>query len=123
MNKAELEKEAEEYARENDICVCGDEYWSHNDIKQAYLAGAEPREKQIQIDAEQIIALQKQNGELTDKVKELEAQIEKMKLCQICKYYQWESCSYHSLWEKDCKANNHKLFELVGDNRKNENLY
>lgn len=37
------------------------------------------REKQIEIDAEQIRALQKQNGELTDKVKELEAQIEKMK--------------------------------------------
>lgn len=32
----------------------------------------EPREKQIQIDAEQIRALQNQNGELTDKVKELE---------------------------------------------------
>ena len=30
------------------------------------------QEKQIQIDAEQIRALQKQNGELTDKVKELE---------------------------------------------------
>ena len=37
------------------------------------------REKQIEIDAEHIRALQKQNGELTDKVKELEAQIEKMK--------------------------------------------
>ena len=37
------------------------------------------QEKQIQIDAEQIRALQKQNGELTDKVKELEAQIEEMK--------------------------------------------
>ena len=33
------EEKAEEYASENDICVCGEEYWSHNDIKQAYLAG------------------------------------------------------------------------------------
>ena len=33
-------------------------------------------EKQIQIDAEQILALQEQNGELTDKVKELEKNIE-----------------------------------------------
>ena len=32
------------------------------------------QEKQIQIDAEQIRALQKQNGELTDKVKKLEKQ-------------------------------------------------
>jgi hypothetical protein len=35
-------------------------------------------QKQIEIDAIHIRALQKQNGELTDKVKELEAQIEKM---------------------------------------------
>ena len=41
-------------------------------------------QKQIQIDAEHIRALQKQNGELTDKVKELEAQIEKMKCCGNC---------------------------------------
>ena len=51
-----------------------------------YITGAEPREKQIQIDAEQIRALQKQNGELTDKIRELEEQIEKMKLCQNCKF-------------------------------------
>lgn len=51
-----------------------------------YIAGAEPREKQIQIDAEQIRALQKQNGELTDNVRELKAQIEKMKRCFNCKY-------------------------------------
>lgn len=37
---------------------------------------------QQKIDAEQILSLQKQNGELTDKVKELEAQIEKMK-CDV----------------------------------------
>ena len=79
MTKKELEKEAEDYADENDICVCDEEYWAHSDIKQAYLAGTKPREKQIQIDAEQIRALQKQNGELTDKVKGLETQIEKMK--------------------------------------------
>ena len=36
-----FEKEAEEYADENDICVCDEEYWSHNDIKQAYQKGAE----------------------------------------------------------------------------------
>ena len=35
--------------------------------------------EQEKIDAEQIRALQKQNGELTDKVRELEAQIKKMK--------------------------------------------
>ena len=43
--------------------------------KKAYrdgmVDGAEPREKQIQIDAEQIRALQKQNGELNDEVRKL----------------------------------------------------
>ena len=37
------------------------------------------REKQIQIDAEQIRALQKQNGELTDKVTKLEAKLENIR--------------------------------------------
>ena len=77
MNKAELEKEAYLYAKNSkDVqdFECG------FDIAfKSYLASAEPREKQIEIDAEQIRALQKQNGELTDKVRELEAQIEKMK--------------------------------------------
>ncbi len=84
MTKEELEKEAKE------------SWWNDNNCSGAlptekiyecgYLAGAEPREKQIQIDAEQIRALQKQNGELTDKVKELEARIEKMKCCGNCRF-------------------------------------
>jgi hypothetical protein len=44
--------------------------------------------------------------------KELKAQIEKMKCCEICKHYQGESCNYHSNWVKDCKENGMKLFEL-----------
>ncbi len=79
MTKEELEKEAEEYATENyEQCIYDDVIGWKTDYearKQAYLAGAEPREKQIQIDAEQIRALQKQNGELTDKVRELEKQL------------------------------------------------
>ena len=73
MTKEELEKEAEKYVKQNycEMCVMAD------DCKcgcidcftvQAYLASAEPREKQIEIDAKQIRALQKQNGELTDKL-------------------------------------------------------
>jgi hypothetical protein len=72
--------------------------------EKGYLAGAEPREKQIQIDAEQIRALQKQNGELTDRVQELEAQIEKMKCCANCKHSrtEYEHCKTdkHEKWEK-----------------------
>ena len=98
MTKEELEKEAEEWVA-NEI--------GKKDLRcvRAYIDSAEPREKQIQIDAEHIIALQKQNGELTDKVndledklanadyqlegrdneiRELKEQIEKMKCCGDC---------------------------------------
>ena len=79
MTKEELEKEAEKYFKS----ICGDyneeyertgkrHYFVGFDIKNAYLASAEPREKQIEIDAGHIRALQKQNGELTDKVNDLE---------------------------------------------------
>ena len=71
MTKEELEKEAEEFTdskksfwRQGRTCI--------DSVKQAYIAGAEPREKQIEIDAKQIRALQKQNGELTDKCRMLE---------------------------------------------------
>ena len=112
-----LEKEAEEKLPQAEVAYCHgfimpceprDLPYSEllrfeTGYKRGYLAGAEPREKQIQIDAEQIRALQKQNGELTDeltkksdtnhqlieqmaeltdKVLELEAQIEKMK-CDV----------------------------------------
>ena len=105
MTKEELEKEAREYLAEHSKYseVFG-EFFVAVDTLTAMLDFAEPREKQIQIDAEQIRALQKQNGELTDEnerlkgnlelwesgacratnldkcgvVKELEAQIEKM---------------------------------------------
>lgn len=108
MFKEELKKEAIKYAV-NYPTSYGKGY-KHKDLRIAYLAGAEPREKQIQIDAEQIRALQKQNGELTDEnerlkgdlelwesgacratnldkcgvVKELKSQIEKMKCCENC---------------------------------------
>jgi len=69
MTKEELEKEAEESSKKA-FCIAH----THEDeliYMNGYLAGAEPREKQIQIDAEQIRALQKQNGELTDELKAL----------------------------------------------------
>lgn len=90
---------------------------------------------QQKIDAEQIRALQKQNGELTDKVKELEkelefeksingeftaikklreleAQIEKMKCCEMCKNYNWQGCVFSSEERLGCINNKRKLFEL-----------
>ena len=64
MIKEELEKEAE--ISSNTILGYESSYYV-----SGYIDGAEPREKQIQIDAEQILALQKQNGELTDELKAL----------------------------------------------------
>ena len=100
MTLEELKKEAMDYANKWLEEVKNLEIY-HNKadpkpkyirIKEAYFAGAEPREKQIEIDAKQIRALQKQNGELTNKVKELEAQIEKLidfvlskiECCDVC---------------------------------------
>ena len=144
MTKEELEKEAEEKAGiyfdslDYDHGNVSDTPFSSYDVYAAYEKGAmdfvEPREKQIQIDAEQIRALQKQNGELTDELKalresikdygarcyenglrngrrKLEAQIEKMKCCEICSHNRG-GCSYHHNWTKDCLENNHKYFEL-----------
>ena len=76
MTKEELKQEAEIYSYK----LYHSKAWNPGEdmLVKAYLAGAEPRENQIQIDAEQIRALQKQNGELTDKEKELEAQNEKI---------------------------------------------
>ena len=87
MTKEELEKEAEEKAEEKADIYVEDKYDEENDcfsldyarFVEGYLAGAEPREKQIQIDAEQIRALQKQNGELTDRVRELENKLENIR--------------------------------------------
>lgn len=73
MTKEELEKEAGEWLKDN-IRVEIRDSQPFNIVPtpvQIYCAGAEPREKQIQIDAEQIRALQKQNGELTDEVRKL----------------------------------------------------
>jgi hypothetical protein len=113
MTKEELEKEAEAFVSEKadkgnfDVEKFGKAYFSESSMKQALVKFAEPKEKQIQIDAEQIRALQKQNGELTDELKalqesikdygagcyenglrngkrKLEEQIEKMKCCANC---------------------------------------
>ena len=93
MIKEELEKEAEEWRSKNWIpydfydteCnVYNDDI--KGDLIIAYLAGAEPREKQIEIDAKQIRALQKQNGELTDKLNESKNQIQILtnSLTEVC---------------------------------------
>ena len=69
MTKDELEKEAEKYFKS--ICKDYNEefertgerhYWVGSDIKDGYIAGAEPREKRI-------VELEKENAELKEKLK------------------------------------------------------
>jgi len=122
MTKEELEKEAEEYTKnllkklgikedmllENQPKYLRQESMNFvaldvENVTDAYLASAEPREKQIEIDAEQIRALQKQNGKLTDRVTELEAQIEKMKCCRNCKKEKIEGACGHFTQVGWCK--------------------
>lgn len=94
-------------------------------IQKAYELGKSELEAQIEIDAKQIRALQKQNGELTDKcrmleeklanadyqlegrdleIKELKAQIEKMKCCYNCKHSRTEY--------EHCKTDKHEKWEI-----------
>lgn len=61
-------------------------YW--NSFVEGYLASAKPREKEIKSLGERCLQLQKDKGNLTDKVRELEQQIEKMKCCENCQH--WE---------------------------------
>lgn len=75
MTEEELEKEADEYAKKD----CPDNFLCTRSIaKRGYLAGAKPRDKRIA---------------------ELEAQIEKMKCCQNCKF-RHEECN-DADWRKE----------------------
>ena len=105
MTKEELKQEAEEYASKGGLPK---ETYLFGAKVIAYLAGAEPREKQIEILSKHILELQADKGRLTDKVRELEAQIEKMKVCQNCDNWNWKhnkcekklkgDCFKHSKW-------------------------
>ncbi|MBR6403782.1 MAG: hypothetical protein IKS48_10405 [Eubacterium sp.] len=47
MTKEQIKQNAEKYADENDICICDEEYWSHDDLVKAHIAGAESRQPEI----------------------------------------------------------------------------
>ena len=83
MTKEKLEKEAEEWLDdERKYIIEDDEGFLINiskKVKEAYVSGAEPREKQITELGERCLQLQKDKGNLIDRVRDLEAQIEKMK--------------------------------------------
>ena len=95
MTKEELEKEAEEWLNKWELCnkcdhkaECIEECsYCYLVVKRAYLAGAEPREKEIKVFGERCLQLQKDKGNLTDKCKELEAQLNKLKPYRCKNHY------------------------------------
>lgn len=96
MTKEGLEKEVEEYLENEhckNVCACDEveECKKGIRIKELIVNFSEPREKRIA---------------------ELEAQIEKMKMCEICKHYRWNHCSYETNILADCIQNKLKHFEL-----------
>lgn len=87
MAKEELEKEAGEYAKPFYNMTRYDYVEERTHIKEAYLAGAEPREKRIAELKEQVEALANVNIKAQNIIGELKAQIEKMKCCCNCDNY------------------------------------
>ena len=101
MNEKLLEQKAEEYASENSICVCGEDYWSHKDLVEAYIAGATEETKLL---SEHIRELQNDKGKLIDENKELKDENKKIyqrmtelkekcnSLQELVTYYQTNFC-------------------------------
>ena len=104
MTKEELEKEAEEKYVEVDreFIACQDEGEVFN---IGYVLGAEPREKRIAELEDKLANADYQLEGRDVKIKELEAQVEKMKCCSNCVYLAgcdlsgYEECKNFDKWE------------------------
>ena len=135
MTKEEqLKKEAKKWLRKfllcNDCkrkCHCIElNAYCEEQVLKAYIDSAKPREKQIDILSQHILELQADKGNLTDRVKELEVQIEKMKkyaklLQDICVVLgndnfmvsvQLESV-VKKLWDKSEEENGFKMVDDI----------
>ena len=90
MTKEELEKEAREYYRKNVKKIITDRnVWTSTE--NAYIAGAEPREKRITELEAQIEGKENEfqyfSNSFKIKITNLKAQIEKMKCCENCAWW------------------------------------
>ena len=87
MTKEGLEKEAYEWTEKN-ISVGISMYNPSIEMYcgKAYKDGAEPREKRIEELEEKLANADYQLEGRDNEIRELEAQIEKMKCCEICMY-------------------------------------
>ena len=130
MTKDELQKEAYEWTEKN-ISIGISMYNPSIEMYcgKAYIESAEPREKEIKSLSERCLQLQKDKGNLIDRVnnleeklanadyqlegrdleiKELKEQIEKMKSCANCKH----QCSFLFQDEIDCANNGLPKWEM-----------
>ena len=118
MTKEELEKESKDYAKvsinsyKDCLVDIGDKDVLEEAVSEAYLAGAELREKRI-AELEETNADLKQSldwanereSEDVKRIAELEAKIEKMKCCSNCVYQGecdlsgYEECKNFDKWE------------------------
>ena len=64
---------------------CSD--FSLEDMARAYRRGKNKGKAETTLLSQHILELQADKGNLTDRVKELEAQIEKMKCCENCAFF------------------------------------
>ena len=103
MTKEELKQEAKVYSYK----LYHSKAWNPGEdmLVKAYIAGAEPREKRIAELETRCNELFLQTCEQAEKIKELEAQIEKMKCCKNCIYQGecdlsgYEECKNFDKWE------------------------
>ena len=113
MTKEELEKEADDNAEKHAFRVPYDgsnKFYDDVDFKaskEGYLAGAEPRKKQITDLEDKLANADYQLEGRDNEIKELEAQIEKMKCCGNC---MWSDCDGKFVNPpcKYCDFNNNK---------------
>ena len=102
MTKEELKKEAEGYTNK----LLEDwELYDPEALQEAYIAGAEPREKRIAELEMTVGALRTLSNEQATCIESLKEQIEKMKRCFNCKYQnkfvesKCGECENYSKWE------------------------
>ena len=111
MTKEELEKEARTECFMLTVNTIGID---QRDVELAYVMGAEPREKEIKSLGERCLQLQKDKGNLTDRVKELEAQIDKIKCCYNCSKWNDGECEESpkskTFFCADFKCDNWEMF-------------
>ena len=110
----DLEKRADEYAiKVAEKNVMPKDGFAEHLIRQAYLDATKAETALL---SQHILDLQKDKGNLTDRVRELETQIEKMKRCYTCKHH--TGLGYCKLKQNNGVCENHDKWEFGENDRR-----